>query len=135
MSISFTLNEDQEMIREAAHEFAAEVIRPAGPHHDETGEYPWEVLTAAWEAGLMNTHVPEEFGGTGMNNLDALFDVIDTLAGSDLSSLEAFHPRKYTEPIGGKSAAELGGEPILFMRHFQKEKALPSRLLQMVNAS
>ena len=72
MSISFLLNEDQEMIREAAHEFARDVVRPAATHHDETGEYPWEVLSQAWEAGLMNTHVPEACGGAAMSQLDSL---------------------------------------------------------------
>ena len=40
MSINFTLSEEQEMIKESAHEFAMQVIRPAAVHHDQTGEYP-----------------------------------------------------------------------------------------------
>ena len=72
MSISFVLNEDQEAIRETAHEFATDVIRKSAAHHDETGEYPWEVLAEAWEAGLMNTHIPEEYGGAAMSGLDSL---------------------------------------------------------------
>jgi acyl-CoA dehydrogenase len=72
MSISFVLDEDQEAIREGAKEFAQEFIRPAVQHHDETGEYPWEVLKAAWENGFMNLHVPEEHGGGGMNCIQGL---------------------------------------------------------------
>ena len=45
--ITFNLSEREEMLREAAREFAAEVIRPAAPHHDSTGEYAWDVLTQA----------------------------------------------------------------------------------------
>jgi acyl-CoA dehydrogenase len=72
MSMSFTLSEDQEAIRESAHEFAKDVIRPAAPHHDQTGEYPWDVLTQAFEAGLMNLHVPEKYDGAGLSHLDSL---------------------------------------------------------------
>ena len=56
MSLTFTLDDDQQAIRESAHEFARDVIRPAAPHHDSTGTFPWEVLTQAFDAGLMNLH-------------------------------------------------------------------------------
>lgn len=72
MSMTFTLDEDQEAIRESAHEFARDVIRPAAPHHDATGEYPWEVLTQAFDAGLMNLHIPEKYDGAGFSHLDSL---------------------------------------------------------------
>lgn len=72
MSMTFTLNEDQEAIRESAHEFARDVIRPVAPHHDATGEYPWSVLTEAFDAGLMNLHLPEKYDGAGFSHLDSL---------------------------------------------------------------
>ena len=72
MSISFVLSEDQEMIRDAAKEFADQVIRPASVHHDQTGEYPWKVLKEAWEADLMNTHISDEYGGPDMNCMDGM---------------------------------------------------------------
>ena len=51
--ITFNLSNAKKMLREVlAREFAAEVIRPAAPHHDSTGEYAWDVLTQAWEAWL-----------------------------------------------------------------------------------
>ena len=72
MSINFTLSEDQQMIKESANEFAMQVIRPAATHHDQTGEYPWEVLTEAWENGLMNTHVEDAYGGSNMSCMDGM---------------------------------------------------------------
>ena len=66
MSINFTLSEDQEMIKESANEFAMQVIRPAAVHHDQTGEYPWEVLTAAWENGDEYTY-SRGYGGSNMS--------------------------------------------------------------------
>ena len=44
MTMNFSLNEDQQSLRDLAHEFAKEVIRPVSAHHDETTEYPWEVI-------------------------------------------------------------------------------------------
>ncbi len=72
MSISFELSDEQQSLRELAHEFAANEIRPVAPHHDETGEYPWEVIRKAWETGLMNLHIPESCGGLDLPNLDSL---------------------------------------------------------------
>ncbi|KAJ3049038.1 hypothetical protein HK097_009964 [Rhizophlyctis rosea] len=39
-------------------------------HHDRTGEYPTEILKKAWEVGLLNLHIPGEYGGMGLGVLD-----------------------------------------------------------------
>jgi acyl-CoA dehydrogenase len=72
MSMSFELSEDQKMLQQAAFAFARDVIRPAAHHHDSTGEYPWEVLTQAHAAGLMNTHIHAEQGGMGLGAVDGI---------------------------------------------------------------
>jgi acyl-CoA dehydrogenase len=69
--IGYELSEDQKMYQKTARDFARDVIRPAAEHHDETGEYPWEVLKQAWEVGLMNTMVPAEYGGLGLGCFEA----------------------------------------------------------------
>src|SRR5687767_6322911 len=48
-----------------AHDFAAKEIRPVAWEFDKEGTWPEEVLRKAWELGLMNTHVPDEYGGPG----------------------------------------------------------------------
>lgn len=63
-----------------------------------------------------------------MNSLDALMDLLRRVGVKD-DNLVAFFPRKYVEKIGGRSAAEVGGEPILHMRHFQRTGELSSVLL------
>ncbi|MCB9795674.1 MAG: acyl-CoA dehydrogenase family protein [Alphaproteobacteria bacterium] len=70
--MSFELSEEQEALRSLAHEFSRDVIRPAAPHHDQTGEFPREVLAQAHELGLMNTHIEEAHGGFGLGALDGL---------------------------------------------------------------
>jgi acyl-CoA dehydrogenase len=72
MSVSFQLSDEQAALRELAHDFAKSEIRPAAPHHDETGEYPHAVLKEAHKLGLMNTHVPSEYGGLGLGALDGM---------------------------------------------------------------
>ena len=72
MAISFALSEEQEALRGLCHEFARDVMRPVAPHHDQTGEYPHEVLRQAFELGLMNTHIPEEYGGLALSGLDGV---------------------------------------------------------------
>jgi len=68
--IDFGLSEEQAQVRDLAHEFAEKEIAPRASHHDETGEYPREICRQAWELGLMNTHIPTEFGGLGLGVLE-----------------------------------------------------------------
>jgi acyl-CoA dehydrogenase len=68
--IDFGLSEEQQQFRDLAHEFAEKEIAPHAAHHDETGEYPTEICRKAWELGLMNTHIPEEYGGLGLGVLE-----------------------------------------------------------------
>jgi len=63
MSVTFQLSDEQQALRALAHEFATNEIRPVAAHHDQTGEFPWDVLAKAHELGLMNTHIPMEYGG------------------------------------------------------------------------
>lgn len=67
---SFDLSPEQQDLQRLAHEFAEKEIRPRAHHHDETGEWPAEILAKAWELGLMNTHILQEYGGLGLNTFD-----------------------------------------------------------------
>jgi len=68
--IDFSLTEEQVQIQELARKFAREEIIPKAAHHDQTGEFPREIVKKAWDIGLMNTHVPAEYGGAGLGVLD-----------------------------------------------------------------
>lgn len=72
MSVSFQLSDEQLSLQELARDFAKNEIRPAAPHHDLTGEFPVEVLRKAHAQGLMNTHIPEEYGGLNLGALDGV---------------------------------------------------------------
>jgi alkylation response protein AidB-like acyl-CoA dehydrogenase len=49
---SLELNEDQLQIQKWVHDFAADVIRPAGPEWDEREETPWPIIEEAARIGL-----------------------------------------------------------------------------------
>ncbi|AHF99214.1 acyl-CoA dehydrogenase [Halostagnicola larsenii XH-48] len=54
-------------VKAEAREFAREHIEPAAAEYYESGEYPWEILEAAQEAGLAGQDIPESLGGRGLD--------------------------------------------------------------------
>jgi acyl-CoA dehydrogenase len=68
--VDFTLSDEQEALRELAHDFAEREIRPVAWHHDRDATFPREVIEKAWSVGLMNLYVPESFGGAGLGCLE-----------------------------------------------------------------
>ena len=63
--VDFTLTDEQRALRDMAHDFAVKEIRPKAWEYDRDGAWPEEILKKGWELGLMNSHVPEEYGGPG----------------------------------------------------------------------
>ncbi len=70
--VSFALTEEQKALRELAREFAENEIRPKEAEYDETMQHPAEAIAKAHEVGLMNLHVPEEYGGAGLSAFDGM---------------------------------------------------------------
>jgi acyl-CoA dehydrogenase len=68
--MDFALSDEQKQLQELARKFAKEEIIPKAEHHDQTGEFPKEITKKAWELGLMNPHIPAEYGGAGLGCLD-----------------------------------------------------------------
>jgi acyl-CoA dehydrogenase len=64
--ISFALTPEQRELRSLAREFAEREIRPRAAEYDEKQIHPADVITLAHEVGLMNPHVPAEYGGLGL---------------------------------------------------------------------
>jgi len=60
-------------IKREAREFAAEEIAPVAEERFRAGDYPWSVLEAGQEAGLVAQDIGEEYGGRG-------FDLTEVLA-------------------------------------------------------
>jgi acyl-CoA dehydrogenase len=77
--VSFALTEEQKALRQLAREFAVREIRPKAAEYDENSTHPADVIGKAHEVGLMNPHIPEEYGGLGLPGFDGM------LVGEELS--------------------------------------------------
>jgi acyl-CoA dehydrogenase len=70
--VSFALTEEQTELRRLAHTFAEREIRPREAEYDADMRHPAELIAQAHELGLMNLHVPEEYGGLGLSTFDGI---------------------------------------------------------------
>jgi acyl-CoA dehydrogenase len=70
--VSFALSDEQRALRELAREFAAKEIRPVAAVYDERSQHPADVIAKAHEIGLMNPHIPEEYGGPGLSAFEQI---------------------------------------------------------------
>jgi len=69
--VDLTLTDEQKDMREVAHDFATREMRPVAWDYDRDATWPQEIVDKAWEIGLMNGHIPEEYGGPGLDILTA----------------------------------------------------------------
>lgn len=83
--MDFALTEEQQMIQDAAREFAQSEIVPVAAEFDESGDFPSETIRQAGELGFMGIEVPEQYGGAG---LDAISYV---LVMAEISAADASH--------------------------------------------
>ena len=74
------MSEVERDLVDLAHDFAEREIRPVARHHDETEEFPWEVVRKAAAIGLTCYDLPETFGGGGLESVLA-----QCLIGEELS--------------------------------------------------
>src|SRR3990172_7912653 len=77
--VSFALTPEQRELRALAREFAAKEIRPKAAAYDEQQTHPADIIAKAHEVGLMNVHIPEEYGGLGLPGFEGM------LIGEELS--------------------------------------------------
>src|SRR5919202_2170511 len=70
--VSFALTDEQKALRELAHEFAEREIRPKAAEYYERQPHPADIVEKAHAVGLMNLHIPEEYGGLGLGAFDGM---------------------------------------------------------------
>ena len=68
--LSFELTPEQNAFKELARSFAKEEIIPVAAKYDKSMEYPHDVFKKAWELGLVNAHIPAQYGGLGLHTVD-----------------------------------------------------------------
>lgn len=66
--MDFALNEDQEMVRDMAREFANDVVAPKAKQADLDETLDTSIFETMSELGLWGLTIPEEYGGSGLGN-------------------------------------------------------------------
>jgi acyl-CoA dehydrogenase len=59
------LAEEERHLRDLSRTFTQREILPVRARLDETGEFPAEIIRKAHSAGLLQCHIPEQYGGAG----------------------------------------------------------------------
>jgi alkylation response protein AidB-like acyl-CoA dehydrogenase len=83
--MNFTLTEEQEMIKQAARDFAHAELLPGVIERDETQQFPSEQVKKMGELGFMGMMVDPEYGGSGLDTLSYVL-TMEELSKIDASS-------------------------------------------------
>ena len=67
--MNFDLTDEQQEIRRLVRDFADGEVRPVAEELDREKRFPYELVTAMAELGLMGMTIPEEYGGGGTDTL------------------------------------------------------------------
>ena len=81
--MDFELNEEQKLIKEAASNFANQVLLPTILERDETQTFPTEEIKQLAELGFMGMMVDPSYGGSGLDTMSYV------LAMEELSKIDA----------------------------------------------
>ena len=112
--MDFELSDDHQLLRQTVRDFAEERISPVAEELDREHRFPYDIVEALAELGLMGIPIPEEHGGGGGDTL-AYAIAVEELAriDSSVAITVAAHTSLGTMPI------------LLFGSDEQKERWLP----------
>ena len=112
--MDFDLSDDHQLLRQTVRDFAEERIAPVAEELDREHRFPYEIVEALAELGLMGIPIPEEHGGGGGDTLAYALAVEElTRIDSSVAITVAAHTSLGTMPI------------LLFGSDEQKERWLP----------
>lgn len=96
----FDLTEEQKMLRDMVRRFAEEQVKPRAKKIDEEAQIPREIIQQLAELGLFGVHVPEEYGGAGMDYVSYAI-VVEELSRACASTgvLVSAHTSLVVDPI------------------------------------
>eukprot|EP00092_Neocalanus_flemingeri_P007833 GFUD01008454.1.p1 GENE.GFUD01008454.1~~GFUD01008454.1.p1 ORF type:complete len:441 (+),score=119.48 GFUD01008454.1:242-1564(+) len=115
--LNFTVTPEQQEYLDLAEQFTKNEIIPHAAHYDVTGEYPWPILKKAHETGLMNLHIPEEYGGMGLGTLDGCM-ITEKMAYGCTGIMTAIE------------ANGLGSMPVMIAGNHEQKKKYLTRLVE-----
>ena len=73
--VNFDLTAEQLELQQKAREFAINEVLPVAWYFDEQDQIPIFILKKAWEAGLMNLGIPQQYGGKGYGLMEEVLAV------------------------------------------------------------
>lgn len=116
-NISFDLTDVQKEFQDVARKFTREEIIPNAPKYDKSGEYPWDIIKKAHSVGLLNGHIPQEFGGLEL----------DVLTGCIIAEELAYGCTGVKTALEGSG---LGQMPVLVAGNTEQKKKYLGRLIE-----
>jgi len=83
--ISFAFTEEQEDFRRGLAQFARDVLRPGYRERAGKTEFPWDIQRRLGSMGVLGIGLPEEHGGSGVEDPILLGLATETLAEGDVN--------------------------------------------------
>lgn len=102
----YLLPEEHRELQQAVRALAQDKIAPRAAEIDETGQFPWDVYEALAASGFHAIHIPEEYGGSGGDNLASCIVIEEVARVCGSSSLIPAVNKLGTTPVlvGGDEA-------------------------------
>ena len=99
--VNFSPSEEQELLRQTLASFSRDVLRPRLRESDEKDVVPAEIPPKAWELGLVQESLPEEFGGFGgtRSAVSGVLAIEELAYGGLALGLHVVAPRLVTVPL------------------------------------
>jgi alkylation response protein AidB-like acyl-CoA dehydrogenase len=98
--LNFDLTQEQQLVRDTVREFAKSRIAPVAGELDREHRFPYDLVAALADLGLMGMTIPEEYGGAGADTLSYAIAVEElTRIDSSVAITVAAHHSLGTLPI------------------------------------
>ena len=105
--ISFKATDEQDVVRDAMHEFAEQVLRPRAREADEASRVPEELFAQSSELGLVSTQLPASVGGGEARSPITNAILLEELAWGDATlALAVLAPAAFAFAIADQGSEE-----------------------------
>jgi butyryl-CoA dehydrogenase len=73
--MNFELTQEQQMWKQAVHDFVSREVKPKAGEVDEEAKFNWEAVRKMGPLGLLGMSIPEEYGGAGVDAISSAIAV------------------------------------------------------------
>ncbi|TXT58878.1 MAG: Acyl-CoA dehydrogenase [Promethearchaeota archaeon] len=97
--MDFKLTDKQKELKKKARDFARKEVLPVAQAYDRQAKMPMDVIKKAWEQGLLNLAIPEEYGGNGYGLMESVIVVEEIAAACPGIATSIFDNNLGAEPV------------------------------------